>query len=211
MFKTRKSQETYHRVRDAAISLFVRQGFEATTMREIAQEGRLGLGALYYYFRSKEDIILAFYQEQNQAVARRFQHERDTSAPWHEQLLLLLRWKLEQLAPYRDFLRVVLQVALDPRSPVNPLHPESAETLDLSLGLIRQLLEGAGLPRPAELARALWLAHIGVLVYWLHDRSPSQAATRKALGLLGGLLELLPALPAELQEQALGLSEALFV
>jgi len=45
-----KSELTRARILDAAIGLFRSRGFEATTMREIAAEAGVAIGAAYYYF-----------------------------------------------------------------------------------------------------------------------------------------------------------------
>ena len=60
-----KSEETRARILDAAMDLFRRQGFDETTMREIAAEGGVATGAAYYYFDSKDAIALAFITSRN--------------------------------------------------------------------------------------------------------------------------------------------------
>lgn len=52
----------------AAVALFIRKGFHATTTREIAQAFGLSIGALYQYVRSKEHILLLVFE---QITARR--------------------------------------------------------------------------------------------------------------------------------------------
>lgn len=44
---------------DAARACFLRRGFHQTTMQDICREAQLSPGAVYRYFRSKEDIINA--------------------------------------------------------------------------------------------------------------------------------------------------------
>ena len=55
------SEETRRQVVDTAIVLFRKRGFEQTTMRDIAPAAGLSLGAAYYYFKSKEAIVGAYY------------------------------------------------------------------------------------------------------------------------------------------------------
>ena len=57
-----KSDETRARILNAALDLFRRKGFDRATMREIATEAQVAPGAAYYYFESKESIVMAFYQ-----------------------------------------------------------------------------------------------------------------------------------------------------
>ncbi|TDI98601.1 MAG: TetR/AcrR family transcriptional regulator [Candidatus Dadabacteria bacterium] len=42
---------------NAAVKLFVKKGFHKTTVREIAKEFGMSMGALYDYIRTKEDIL----------------------------------------------------------------------------------------------------------------------------------------------------------
>ena len=60
---TKKSEETRARILEAALRVFREHGFERATMREIAVAAGVALGAAYYYFDSKESIVMAFYQQ----------------------------------------------------------------------------------------------------------------------------------------------------
>jgi AcrR family transcriptional regulator len=52
-----KSDTSTRKVLKAALSLFARQGFRATTMRQIARRSGLSVGALYHHFGGKEEIF----------------------------------------------------------------------------------------------------------------------------------------------------------
>jgi len=52
----------------AAIRCFARRGIQATTMRDILNEVGLSTGAVYNYFRSKEDIIAAVVAHSSKAT-----------------------------------------------------------------------------------------------------------------------------------------------
>ncbi|MBP1714516.1 MAG: TetR family transcriptional regulator [Deltaproteobacteria bacterium] len=47
----------------AAMNLFRKQGYHATTMRQICEESQVNRGSFYDYFRSKEDILVYIYKE----------------------------------------------------------------------------------------------------------------------------------------------------
>src|SRR5918911_4750515 len=59
--KTEKGGQTRALILETALELFREQGYERTTMRAIAERGGVALGNAYYYFRSKEHLIQAFY------------------------------------------------------------------------------------------------------------------------------------------------------
>src|SRR5256885_14530326 len=48
-----------NQILDAATKVFVRQGFQHARMDDIVEESGLSKGTLYWYFKSKEDIINA--------------------------------------------------------------------------------------------------------------------------------------------------------
>lgn len=43
--------------------LFLEQGYDKTTIRQIAEESGIGRGHLYYYFRKKEDILIHIFEQ----------------------------------------------------------------------------------------------------------------------------------------------------
>jgi AcrR family transcriptional regulator len=53
--------DTRERILDVALDLFTRQGFDGTSLRQIAEELGLTKAALYYHFESKDDILLALH------------------------------------------------------------------------------------------------------------------------------------------------------
>lgn len=54
-----KGELTRLAIEDAAIELFMEQGYHATTMRQIAERAELALGGIYNHFSSKEEIFQA--------------------------------------------------------------------------------------------------------------------------------------------------------
>ena len=57
------------RLISAADALIHRQGFYRTTLAHIAEEARVPLGNVYYYFKTKEDICKAVVTERKQALS----------------------------------------------------------------------------------------------------------------------------------------------
>ncbi|MGC8856852.1 MAG: TetR/AcrR family transcriptional regulator, partial [Anaerolineae bacterium] len=56
---TRKGEITRQTIEDAALTLFLEQGYHATSMRQIAERAGLALGGIYNHFSSKEEIFEA--------------------------------------------------------------------------------------------------------------------------------------------------------
>jgi AcrR family transcriptional regulator len=52
---------TRERILDVALDLFTDQGFDATSMREIAERLHISKPAIYYHFASKEEILMALH------------------------------------------------------------------------------------------------------------------------------------------------------
>lgn len=59
--------KTHTKLITAAVSCFADKGFAATSVREIAAQAGVSLGALYTYFRSKDDLILSIITDEQKA------------------------------------------------------------------------------------------------------------------------------------------------
>lgn len=57
--KVKKGEVTRLAIEDAALDLYMDQGYHATSMRQIADKAGLALGGIYNHFKSKEDIFEA--------------------------------------------------------------------------------------------------------------------------------------------------------
>jgi AcrR family transcriptional regulator len=54
--------DTRTRIQDVALELFTEQGYEATSLREIAERLGVTKAALYYHFKTKEDIVTSMVE-----------------------------------------------------------------------------------------------------------------------------------------------------
>ena len=75
--------------------------------------------------------------------------------------------------------------AADPESPLNPFHPAGADIAKEGEALFAQALAGSSTRLPkdlaAELPNLLWTCSMGVVLYWIHDRSPQRDKTRRLI------------------------------
>ncbi|MGK3142343.1 TetR/AcrR family transcriptional regulator [Pantoea sp. C2G6] len=63
-----KDTETYHKLITAAAACFAEKGFSATSVREISTRAGISQGAMYTYFKSKDDLIRAIVQEEQHSA-----------------------------------------------------------------------------------------------------------------------------------------------
>jgi AcrR family transcriptional regulator len=64
-----RSRATRARILDAALELTKKQGFERTSMAEIAREAGIGTGTLYHHFPDKRALLLEFLETWSERVA----------------------------------------------------------------------------------------------------------------------------------------------
>ena len=181
--KTRKSEETRARILEAALALFLERGYQETTMRAIADRAGVAVGNAYYYFASKEHLIQAFYARTH---AEHVAASRDVLAnakSFGDRLRGLMHTKIDTIEPYHQFAGILFRTAADPQSPLHPLSPESAPVRDEAIAIFAEALDGSTARIPsdlrAELPRLLWLYHMGIVLFWIHDSSPERRRTRR--------------------------------
>ncbi len=186
-----KSEATRGRILDAAISLFRRQGFETTTMREIAAEAAVATGAAYYYFESKNAIVLAFYDRSRQEMAPLLEEALDSSRDLRTRLLATIEVKLLYFQPNRDML-AALAGRTNPADPLSPFSPQTQEIRDADIAVFARAIASSRtkVSRDLEpvLPRLLWLYQMGIILFWIYDSSPEQRRTHT---LLASSLELI--------------------
>ena len=179
--KTAKGEQTRALILNTALDLLQEHGYEKTTMRAIAKKAGVSLGNAYHYFDTKEHLIQAFYHRTHQEHLAATVPALAQHADMKNRLLAVLRLKISTLEPYHEFAGVLFKTAADPRSPLNPFAHESEQVRRDSIKLFEDLVADTKARMPpdlrAELPYLLWLYHMGVILFWIHDSSPKQART----------------------------------
>lgn len=192
-----KSERTRALIRDVALRSFRERGYDATTIRLIAQEAGVSVGTTNYHFSSKNQLVQELYLDVQEGHRDAAEPGLRASTDLIERLGVVYRTGLAQLAPYHRHAPEFLSAAVSPRSPINPLSPESAPALEIVEGLFREAVDGSDSKLPAEftaaLPHALVLAHLLLALFWVYDSSPDQKRTTKLLD--RGLKLLKTALP----------------
>lgn len=193
-----KSDETRSKILTAALALFRTQGFEKTTMRDVAQRAGVATGAAYYYFDSKDALVLAFYEQAAQEIAPLARKAAEPVKGLAAKLSEVIYVKLDYFAENRDVLRALLRTGADPKHPLSPFSYQTQRIRDADVGLFAELLLTSGVKIPKDLApyipQSLWMYQMGIIYFWLTDEGEGHIRTRKLVDLsakiVAGLLAL---------------------
>lgn len=180
-----KSEETRTRILEAALSLFRDEGFDRATMRDIAAKAGVATGAAYYYYVSKDAIVMDFYERSSAAMQAEAHAAIERANGLEERLRLSITSKLEYFSPNRAVLRALLRNGADPKHPLSPFSAETKPIRDADITLFGRLLVDCGvrIPRDVQphLPGVLWFFQMGVILFWVVDESPEQARTARLL------------------------------
>jgi len=184
-----KAEETRERILEAALQLFREKGFDETTMRDVAAAAEMATGAAYYYFRSKEELVMALYVRSNEEKRTFLPDAIAKSADLKKRLRAIIDVNFQQFADHRRLFRALARIGMDPAHPLSPFAKETAPMRDEGIDYFRAALEGTKVPKDlaAILPRLLWLYQLGLILFWVYDESPSQRRTTR---LVDGSLEL---------------------
>ncbi|GHD46968.1 TetR/AcrR family transcriptional regulator [Streptomyces galbus] len=66
--KQQRRGNTRQRIQDVALDLFAEQGYDKTSLREIAERLDVTKAALYYHFKTKEEILVSIFEDLTQPI-----------------------------------------------------------------------------------------------------------------------------------------------
>ena len=160
-------------------------------MRDIAAEAEVATGAAYYYFSSKEEMVMAFYERTADETRAVLPQQIDRSRDLKKRLRTIIDHKFEQFAGHRALLVALVRIGIDPKHPLSPFGKETAPMRDESIEWFRHAIEESSTKVPRDLhddlPRLLWLYQMALILFWLFDDSSGQRRTKK---LTDGSLDL---------------------
>lgn len=179
--ETEKSKRTKELIYSTAISLFQKESYEKATMRLIAGKAHVALGAAYYHFKTKEDIVLHFYTiSQDDAKLQSLEFSK-TTKDFKLRLKNIINYKLEYFSEYHNFITVLARNAGDASHPLSPFSKETKEIRLEAIQIIRDALETSSLNLNEEVSASLpdllWLYQLAIIYYWISDTSQKKKNT----------------------------------
>jgi AcrR family transcriptional regulator len=178
-------ESTRQKIMAAGQSLFRSAGFEATTTRDIAQAAGIATGTLFNYFPTKEALASELIME---AISKAPKSLEEAPSTLEEALFSNAASVLRKLKPYRKLLAPVLETNL------SPLARTSAEDAGQQFRTAQlELVHELALPfvnasqLDAFTLQMYWTLFLGVLSFWITDKSPKQEDT---LALLDQSMEM---------------------
>jgi AcrR family transcriptional regulator len=195
---TRRAEDTRRKIYDAAMELFREKGFEETTMRDVAAKAGVALGGAYYYFSSKDAIVLEFYREMQESSNPLVLGALEGKKKLGDRIRCVVEQRLQLLEPNRKFCAALFRHAPDSADPLSPFSEETRQMREGAIEQMRVAIEGSDSKIPGDLKPRLpyllWLYLMALIMFWLYDRSGNQERTykllAKSLGLLTGLLRM---------------------
>jgi len=150
-------------------------------MREIAAAAGVATGAAYYYFDSKEAIVMAFYEQAQEEMQADLVLKLATAKTLEARLRTIITEKLEYFAPNRKLLGA-LSAHADPDHPLSPFSREVKAIREQDLASFEAAANDSGVKLPKDiqpyLPRLLWMYQMGLILFWVYDRSPQQRRTK---------------------------------
>ncbi|HET6309532.1 MAG TPA: TetR family transcriptional regulator [Candidatus Nitrosotalea sp.] len=183
--RTKRGENSRAVIFKAALDLFQERGYEATTMRAIAERAGVSLGSSYHYFASKEHLVLEFYRHthdlQLEVVTPLLGRERDLAT----RLRGTIRALVVTCEPFHAVAGSIFSTVANPSSPLNPFGPTAKPLRDEVIGLYAEVMSGSDARLPADVAAELplllWLYQMGILYFWVLDKSPGRLRTLEVI------------------------------
>ncbi|GEC09723.1 TetR family transcriptional regulator [Streptomyces spinoverrucosus] len=173
--KQRRRGDTRQRIQDVALDLFAEQGYEKTSLREIAERLDVTKAALYYHFKTKEEILVSIFDDVMQPI--------DELIEWGRHQPRTLETKQQIVRRYSEHLAAAAPL-------FRFMHENQATVRDLRIGdLFKERMKGlrhiiidpdATLADQVRCASAIFTLHAG-MVFVMQDLEGDPEDKREAI------------------------------
>ena len=168
------SEERKNQILEAAIKVFSRQGFHEARMDDIVQESGLSKGALYWYFKSKDEIITAILSNLFDRELDTLKNLQDAQGPARERMIEFTRLAIADMKVLLQIRPIVYEfyaIAFRQRAVRDALKNYFRRYMQMVVPFIQQGID-RGEFRPVDAVEAALAAGAiieGTLLLWVYD------------------------------------------
>jgi AcrR family transcriptional regulator len=190
--RERNKLDNRQRIRAAAGELFARRGYNAATMRDIAQRAGVALGTLFNYADDKRDLVFLIFNDVLDELTDRALAAPRASDPLADQLLAVFRCHYLELAKNPVLSRLLLQelTFYSQGKEAERFHAIRARLIAGIERLVRAAQADGRIgaaERPAFVARYIFFVYSAALRWWIASPRPD---VRRGVAELRRLLAL---------------------
>ncbi|GAF68106.1 unnamed protein product [marine sediment metagenome] len=102
------TQDTKERIRQAAVRVFSRQGFDRASVKSIAEEAGVAVGSIYNHFRDKDDLLISVFEEEFEQRMDFLEEMRGARLPVRDQVQRLLEDHFSRAREHKELAELLL-------------------------------------------------------------------------------------------------------
>ena len=162
---------------EAAVEIIGEKGFRGATMREIARRAGLADATIYKYFPDKQSIVFGYFEVRFDELTEHLKSISDFNKyDFSEQMQTVFESELELMMGDRDFLKPAMRaVAITGlHRAYNDSKPARTTFLAITNDILDASIEAGEFQDPPArhfVGQVVWDFNMGLLHYWLNDRS----------------------------------------
>ncbi len=174
-----RRHEIFHKV----VHVFAKKGFHETSMREIAASAGLGKSTLYDYFKTKDEILLYFFEDQVNELTEAAQRIALQNIAADERLRQVMKTHLEFLQANKSlFMKLLLDAQRLKLESQKQIQEQRHAYQDLIRGLIEEgVREGTFRKVDPLLAARMLINNLAPVVYTSRPTGTMQEMMEEAM------------------------------
>lgn len=144
-------QMAKEKILEAAMDLFIRQGYHATSISDVAKQAGISKGLLYNYFSGKEGLLAAMVEERIAGVAEVIENAASLQAP-ADQLKYILEQAIDNVDRQPEVFRFYLHLQTQPEADQElfPYSKRLVEEAARQFEIQCRIFESLGVPEPRK-------------------------------------------------------------
>jgi AcrR family transcriptional regulator len=192
--REQQKQQRFARIKLVARELFLRNGYEQTTLREIGRKARVGAGTILRYVPDKRELLLLLFGEDHKTVSEAASAELSEAKSFLDQSIDGFRHYYRYFGNYPDYARAILREStfynplLSRPASANAAGTRSIQRIKRTIEIARKRGEITIDESDDELARFVFEIYQIECRHWLAAQEPKVETglkeLRRALGIL---------------------------
>lgn len=186
--REQKKRKTKAAIIEAAVTLFGERGYENTTIAALAETAGVGKGTIYSYFRSKNEILLAFCEGELAYIHEEIRLKLTPEASLQDKMLLLFISEFRYVTKNKEFGRTLMREMIFPRE-LMVQHSRKIEDqfIGMFIRIFKEAQEQGQLRRDLEmimLCGHFYGMYMMALSAWYSGRLQSEDDVRESLKMM---------------------------